>query len=107
MLGSRLFGAGYVKDSFVAATINRESRLPTGLPFLGFNAAIPHTDSEHVIKPGLALATLKNTVTFQNMAFPNGTVDVSLVFLLALEQPKAQIEMLQEIAGGGNFNESN
>jgi PTS system galactitol-specific IIA component len=33
------------------------------------------------------------------MAIPSETVQVSLVFLLALEQPKAQIEMLQEIAG--------
>lgn len=100
MLGSRLLEAGYVKDSFVNAAIDRESRLPTGLPLGGrFNAAIPHTDIDHVIKPGLALATLKNPVTFQNMAIPTETVDVSLVFLLALEQPKAQIEMLQEIAG--------
>ncbi len=45
------------------------------------------------------MATLKNPVSFQNMAIPSETVQVSLVFLLALEQPKAQIEMLQEIAG--------
>ena len=100
MLGSRLLETGYVRDSFVDAAIERESRLPTGLPLGGgFNAAIPHTDIDHVIKPGLALATLKNPVAFQNMAIPTETVDVSLVFLLALEQPKAQIEMLQEIAG--------
>jgi len=100
MLGSRLLETGYVRDSFVDAAIDRESRLPTGLPLGGgFNAAIPHTDIDHVIKPGLALATLKNPVAFQNMAIPTETVDVSLVFLLALEQPKAQIEMLQEIAG--------
>jgi len=100
MLGSRLLETGYVKDSFVDAAIDRENRLPTGLPLGGgFNAAIPHTDIEHVIKPGLALATLKTPVPFQNMAIPTETVDVSLVFLLALEQPKVQIEMLQEIAG--------
>lgn len=100
MLGSRLLETGYVRDSFVDAAIDRENRLPTGLPLGGgFNAAIPHTDIEHVIKPGLALATLKNPVPFQNMAIPTETVDVSLVFLLALEQPKVQIEMLQEIAG--------
>lgn len=99
-LGTQLYETGYVKDSFVDAAIDRESRLPTGLPLGGgFNAAIPHTDIEHVLKPGLALATLKNPVMFRNMAIPTETVDVSLVFLLALEQPKAQIEMLQAIAG--------
>lgn len=100
LLGNELYKTGYVKESFIEAAIERESRLPTGLPLSGaFNAAIPHTDIEHVIKPGLALATLKNPVPFRNMAIPSETVEVSLVFLLALEQPKAQIEMLQAIAG--------
>ena len=100
LLGNELFKTGYVKESFIEAAIERESRLPTGLPLGGaFNAAIPHTDIEHVNKPALALATLVHPVAFQNMAVPKETVEVSLVFLLALEQPKAQIEMLQEIAG--------
>lgn len=99
-LGRKLYESGYVKESFIDAAINRENRLPTGLPLSGgFNAAIPHTDIEHVKKPALALATLKTPIPFRNMAFPSETVEVSLVFLLALEQPKAQIEMLQEIAG--------
>ncbi|RJQ39290.1 MAG: PTS sugar transporter subunit IIA [Anaerolineaceae bacterium] len=100
MLGAELYKTGYVKESFIEAAIDRESRLPTGLPLSGgFNAAIPHTDIEHVVKPGLGMATLKKPVAFRNMAIPSESVDVSLVFLLALEQPKAQIEMLQEIAG--------
>jgi PTS system galactitol-specific IIA component len=32
------------------------------------------------------------------MISPSESVSVSLVFLLALDQPKAQIEMLQEVA---------
>ncbi len=99
-LGDRLLAAGYVKETFVDAALNREKSMPTGLPLSGdANAAIPHTDVEHVLKAGVALATLKNTVTFQNMANPEQPVDVKLVFVLALDQPKAQIEMLQEIAG--------
>ncbi len=98
-LGNRLYEAGYVRDSFVAAALAREQELPTGLPLAGqVNAAIPHTDIEHVLKAGLALATLAEPVTFQNMAIPAEAVPVQLVFLLALDQPKAQIEMLQEIA---------
>lgn len=99
-LGQKLYETGYVKESFIDAAIDRERRLPTGLPLGGgFNAAIPHTDIEHVKKPALALATLKTPIPFRNMAIPSETVAVSLVFLLALEQPKVQIEMLQEIAG--------
>ncbi len=99
-LGKCLLDAGYVRDSFVDAALDRESRLPTGLPLGGdFNAAIPHTEVEHVIKPGLAMATLTAPVTFQNMVAPDEAVPCQLVFVMALDQPKAQIEMLQEIAG--------
>lgn len=98
-LGERLFQAGYVHSSFVQAALDRESQLPTGLPLEGkYNAAIPHTDIEHVIKPALALATLTRPVDFQNMVLPEEKVPVQLVILMALEQAKTQVEMLQEIA---------
>ncbi len=99
-LGRLLFEAGYVRETFVAAALDRESRLPTGLPLSGdVNAAIPHTEVEHVLKPGLAMATLSAPVIFQNMVDPDEAVLCQLVFVMALDQPKAQIEMLQEIAG--------
>ncbi len=99
-LAGLLFEAGYVHASFAQAALDRESRMPTGLPLGGnYNAAIPHTDIEHVIKPGLALATLKKPVNFQNMIEPETSVPVQLVILMALEQAKTQVEMLQEIAG--------
>jgi PTS system galactitol-specific IIA component len=47
----------------------------------------------------LGLVTLTQAVNFQNMVNPQESVPVRMVFVLALEQPKAQIEMLQEIAG--------
>jgi len=98
-LGKRLLEAGYVKATFVDAAITREKSMPTGLPLSSdVNAAIPHTDVDHVVKAGVAMATLTLPITFQNMAQPEESVAVRLVFLLALDQPKAQIEMLQEIA---------
>lgn len=98
-LGQRLLAAGYVRESFIEAALKRERELPTGLPLAGgVNAAIPHTDVEHVIKPGVALATLATPVNFRNMVTPEEEVPVRLVFLLALDQPKAQVEMLQQIS---------
>jgi len=98
-VSAELHKAGYVKESFAQAAIEREKNLPTGLPLAGgLNAAIPHTEIEHVIKPALGMVTLAQEVKFQNMVMPSETVPVRLVFVLALEQPKAQIEMLQEIA---------
>ncbi len=54
-LGIRLYIDGYVKDTFVDAALAREKKLPTGLPLGGeVNAAIPHTDVIHVLKPSSA-----------------------------------------------------
>ena len=58
-LSAKLLDAGYVRDSFADAALSREAELPTGLVLGGdINAAIPHTDVEHVLKPAVALATL-------------------------------------------------
>ncbi len=98
-IGGKLMHAGYVRESFTNAVLEREKTIPTGLPLSGkHNAAIPHTDVEHVIKPGIGLATLRKPVLFRNMVSPEEAVEVQLVFVLALEQPKSQIEMLQEVA---------
>jgi PTS system galactitol-specific IIA component len=98
-IGGKLLYAGYVRETFTDAALEREKNIPTGLPLSGkYNAAIPHTDAEHVIKSGIGLATLSRPVAFQNMVSPEETVEVRLVFVLALDQPKSQIEMLQEVA---------
>ncbi len=99
-LSKKLMDVGYVRDTFADAAVARESSIPTGLPLGGMiNAAIPHTEIEHVLKPGVGMATLKKPVIFQNMISPEESVEVRLVFILALDQPKSQIEMLQEVAG--------
>lgn len=99
-LGQRLHAAGFVHDTFTQAALDREAQLPTGLPLDGqFNAAIPHTDIEHVIQPALALATLARPVEFRNMIDPDEAVPVQLVILMAMEEAKSQVEMLQQIAG--------
>lgn len=99
-LGDALLAAGYVHETFVDAALEREKTMPTGLPLGGeYNAAIPHTEVQHVKKPGLAMATLKTPVVFKNMIDPTSDVLVNIVFFMALDQPKAQVEMLQAIAG--------
>jgi len=99
-LSKNLMAAGYVRSTFADAAMSRERSIPTGLPLGGtINAAIPHTDIEHVLKAGVGMATLRKPVIFQNMISPEESVEVRLVFILALDQPKSQIEMLQEVAG--------
>ena len=99
-LGGRLLKLGCVKDDFIEATLAREANMPTGLPLGGsINAAIPHVDIEYVNRPALALATLTKPVIFHNMVETDEEVPVQLVIMLALDQPKSQIEMLQQVAG--------
>jgi len=99
-LGQKLVEAGLVNETFVEAALEREKTMPTGLPLAGsFNAAIPHTDIEHVKASGVAIATLSSPVKFRNMVIPDEAVEVNIVFLLALDQAKTQIVMLQEVAG--------
>ena len=98
-LGGLLLGLGYVKENFVEATIERERTMPTGLPLGGdYNAAIPHVDIEYVNKSALGLATLTQPVVFYNMVENEVEVPCRLVIMLALDQPKSQVEMLQSVA---------
>lgn len=100
VLGAKLHQLGYVKDNFIAAALEREANMPTGLPLGGeINAAIPHVDIEYVNRPALGFATLKEPVVFCNMVDKDEEVPVRLVIMLALEKPKSQIEMLQSVAG--------
>jgi PTS system galactitol-specific IIA component len=99
LLGGKLHALGYVKDSFIEATLQREANMPTGLPLGGeFNAALPHVDIEYVNKPALALASLTEPVVFHNMVDADEEIPVRLVIMLALDQPKSQITMLQEVS---------
>jgi len=100
ILGGKLRNLDYVKENFVEATLERESNMPTGLPLGGeVNAAIPHVDIEYVNKSALGLATLKEPVVFYNMVENDVEVPCQLVIMLALDAPKSQVEMLQEVAG--------
>lgn len=97
VLFERLFKNGYVKETFLEGIINRENTFPTGLLLGNNNVAIPHTDAEHVLKPAIALATLAKPVVFKNMANPQEDILVNIVFMLALNSPQSQVEMLQQL----------
>ena len=100
VLGGKLRDQGLVKDNFVDAALEREANMPTGLPLGGeYNAAIPHVDIEYVNQSALGLATLKEDVVFYNMVENDVEVPCRLIIMLALDQPKSQIEMLQSVAG--------
>lgn len=96
-LSARLLELGAVTDSFEQAVLERERRQPTGLPTL-VPAAIPHTDPEHVLTAGFAVATLEHSVPFAEIG-SNGSreVEAELVVMLVLKDPAAQLEALQNL----------
>lgn len=98
LLAGRLEKLGYVRSTYADAVVAREAKMPTGLPVgRDANVAVPHTDPQHVIKPGVALATLARPVAFANMEDPDEEVPVGLVFMLAINDKDRQIDMLQQI----------
>ncbi|MBZ5759341.1 MULTISPECIES: PTS sugar transporter subunit IIA [Rhizobium] len=98
LLAARLQTLGYVKATYADAVVSREKNLPTGLPLeRDENVAVPHTDPEHVIKAGVAMATLSTPVVFANMEEPEELLPVGTVFLLAINDKDKQIETLQQI----------
>ncbi len=86
-----------VKPSYLQALVEREDIYPTGLQTKDIGVAIPHADVKHVLKPSIAIATMKNSVQFNSMANPSDTLDVKMVFMLALKEPKKQLQLLQDL----------
>ena len=96
-LGKLLLEEKYVKDSFVEAVLDREKIFPTGLQTTTIGFAIPHTDSEHVLKSTVAIATLKSPVTFIAMGSPGVEISVSIVMMLAISDPKKVVDTLRKV----------
>lgn len=96
-LSDRLLAQGMVRDSFPEAVKVREREFPTGLPTAEVGVAIPHTDPEHVLHAGAALATLARPVRFKLMGNPDEEVEVELVIMLAVRSAKDQIGILQRL----------
>lgn len=96
-LANELIQQQIVKPSFFEAVWEREKNYPTGLQTQGGGIAIPHTDSSHVNLKAVTLGVLKQPVTFHMMENPNQSIEVDLIFMLAMKDSKSQVEMLQEL----------
>jgi len=95
-LAGLLEKGGYVKRSFQEAVLERERTFPTGLPTGEINVAIPHADSVHVLRSAIAVAVLAEPVKFHQMGDPEMLLDVDIVMVLAIQDPKAVVPFLQK-----------
>ena len=96
-LGALLEKNGYVKGTFTEAVLKREVTFPTGLQTTVMGLAIPHTDTEHVKRSAVAIATLKRPVVFQAMDSPDVGVPVHVVMMLAVSDPKMVVHVLRKV----------
>ncbi|MCT4566529.1 MAG: PTS sugar transporter subunit IIA [Maledivibacter sp.] len=96
-LSSLLQKEGYVKTSYINAIKEREKMFATGLPSEGVGVAIPHASIEHVNSPIIAVGILDKPVSFRMMGNHDEIIQVEIMFMLALNEHHAQIEMLQSL----------
>jgi len=97
VLADRLEKNQCVNGAFSRAIQEREKEFSTGLPLEHVGVAIPHTDSEYVFKQSMAIGILKNPVMFEMMGSPEVLVPVKIIFMLAIKEPKKQLEFLQAL----------
>ncbi len=97
ILAQSFVDSSVVKESFIEAVIEREKVYPTGLPASAFNIAIPHTVSEHVLMPAMAIGVMTHPLEVQQMGSPEITLEAQLFIMLAISDPKEQTALLRRI----------
>lgn len=96
-LSDELYKRGKVKEEFASKIIERESDFPTGLEVVEVNVAIPHTDKIYVNKSALAIAIVSPTINFNRMDNPVSPVDVSMIFMIAIDETGNHIKVIQTL----------
>ncbi|WP_019795487.1 PTS sugar transporter subunit IIA [Streptococcus sobrinus] len=90
---------GNTREDFLSRVIDREANFPTGIQLEKIGVAIPHTDAECIFKEFVAVVINQSPIPFKSMEDPSQLVQASLVFVLGLNQPHEQLEMLQSLMG--------
>ena len=98
-VGQRFYAEGFVKDTYIDAVVAREKAYATGLQLEEIAVAMPHTDPQHVNRPGVCIAQLKHPVTFEHMGAPDTKVEAEMLFMMAIKSPDEQVELLQKVLG--------
>lgn len=93
-LGKRVLAKGYIDEEFIENLLAREKEFPTGLE-TAYPIAIPHVGG-HCHKSFLAVAVLKNPVTFMAMDGTGKELPVRCVFLFGITDPEHQVEVLKK-----------
>ncbi|GAA0610961.1 PTS sugar transporter subunit IIA [Virgibacillus siamensis] len=96
-MGDYLVNLQLVTTNFPEKVIEREGKLPTGLPVKPFGVAIPHTCPEYVFQSKLLIGALKHPVVFRQMGDSHEQVDVSFVFMPAILESGRHLTLLEKL----------
>lgn len=100
-LGAKMVAAGYVSPRYIVSVVAREADFPTGLQLADTAIAIPHaTPDGNVERDGIAVGRLAQPIVFHSMENPDEEVSAELVFMLALRDSGAHLEVLQKLFTG-------
>lgn len=94
---SILIEKGIVKSSYLKALTTRESRFPTGLLTKSGGVAIPHVDPTYINTDAVLAMRLKQPLIFHQMAEPDKTVDVQLIFFICSTGGTQQLSVLKQL----------
>ena len=94
-LSNAAIAKGYAKPDYHKAILEREEKYPTGLHIPLIEVAIPHADAEWANESSLTIGLLEKPVVFKPMDGMGGDVNVEIVFMLTIQDPKEQIEFLK------------
>lgn len=86
-----------VTDNFLTKIKKREATYPTGLQLEHDGVAIPHTDADTIKHEFIAVLVNKNGIPFKRMDDAHITVKAHVIFVLGLNNPHAQLTMLQNL----------
>jgi Phosphotransferase system mannitol/fructose-specific IIA domain (Ntr-type) len=92
-----LLGKGIVKPGYGDAVIEREKTYPTGIPTEPIAVAIPHSSRELVNKSTILVARTKSGVTFDRIDDKDLTVDVKVIFMLAIGSDDGEVEAIAKV----------
>lgn len=95
-ISNKLIENGYVRKTFTKAILDREEIYPTALKVENFGLAIPHTEPEYILKPGMAFVKLKGNCKFKEMC-TNKDVEVNMAFILLVKDKEKQVDTLTKL----------
>ena len=97
-LADILLQKGFVKEGYKESLLSRERRFPTGLYVNDeVKVAIPHTEIAYANENVLVVAKPLNHLSFYRMDKPGDPIDVDVVFVLVVRDPRVYTKFLGKL----------